>query len=78
MQRKQVKVKGWKKFGLVVLYGVGAPALSYTMAALGADVAHVMPKPVNGDWKIAVGIAAAIVVVSTISSVISRISARAH
>jgi hypothetical protein len=78
MQQRQTNFKGWKKFGTVVLYGVGAPALSYTMAALGADVAHVMPKPVEGDWKIAVGIAAAIVVVAAVSSVISRISARAR
>jgi hypothetical protein len=78
MQQRQTNFKGWKKFGRVVLYGVGAPALSYTIAALGADVAHVMPKPVEGDWKIAVGIAAAIVVVGGVSSVISRISARAR
>ena len=78
MQQRQTNFKGWKKFGRVVLYGVGAPALSYTMAALGADVAHVMPRPVEGDWKIVVGIAAAIVVVAAVSSVISRISARAR
>jgi hypothetical protein len=76
MQHGQANSRGWKKVGLVFLYGVGAPALSYTMAAIGADVAHAMPRPAKGDWKIAAGIAAIIVVVAAISSAISRIPAR--
>jgi hypothetical protein len=64
MQRQQTKTRGWKKVGLVLLYGIGAPSLSYTVAALGADAAHAMPKPAEGDWKIAVGV---LVVVITLA-----------
>src|SRR5579863_3601181 len=63
MQYGQANFRRWGKVGRVLLYGVGAPALSYTIAALGADVARAMPKPVEGDWKIAVGIMAAIMAI---------------
>jgi hypothetical protein len=76
MQYRQANFRGWKKAGRVLLYGVGAPVLSYTIAALGADAARAMPKPVEGDWRIAVGIMAAIVAMSAIASTISRIRAK--
>ncbi len=78
MQYGRANPKGWKKVALVFLYGVGAPALSYTMAAIGADVAHAMPRPAEGDWKIAIGIGAIIVVIAAISSAISRITPKAR
>ncbi len=53
MQHRRSRPKGWGKFGRAVLYGVGAPALSYTLAAFGVRVTHLMPKPATGDWKIA-------------------------
>jgi hypothetical protein len=73
MQHRQAEFRGWKKVGRVLLYGVGAPALSYTVAVLGADVARAMPKPAEGDWKIAVGIVAVILAIGAIASTISRI-----
>lgn len=69
MRYGQIRFKGWNRIGRVFLYGVGAPALSYTVAAIGADVAHAMPKPVEGDWKISVAIAVLISVVSIASSI---------
>jgi hypothetical protein len=76
MQYGQSSARRWKRVGLVLLYGVGAPTLSYTMAALGADVARVMPKPFKGDWKIAVGIVVALIGFSAIGSGISHIRDR--
>ena len=73
MQYRQSAIKGWRKVGRVLLYGVCAPALSYTIAALGADVAHAIPKPVEGDWKIAVGIAGTIIAIAVLSSAISKL-----
>jgi hypothetical protein len=73
MQYGQTISRRWKRAGLVLLYGVGAPTLTYTLAALGADVARAMPKPAEGDWKIAVGILVAIVAIGVIASTISRI-----
>ncbi|MGD0324894.1 MAG: hypothetical protein ABSD45_14275 [Terriglobia bacterium] len=67
MQRQQTKTQGWKKVGLVLLYGIGAPSLSYTVAALGADAAHAMPKPAEGDWKIALAVVVVIVTLSLLS-----------
>jgi len=76
MQYRQTDLRGWRKVGRVFLYGVGAPALSYAMAVLGADVARAMPKPVEGDWKIAVGIVATIMAIGVIGSAISKIRAK--
>jgi len=76
MQYRQTKFTGWKKAGRALFYGVGAPALSYTLAALGADAAHAMPKPVSGDWKIAVGLVAIILVISLVGSLLSKIKSR--
>jgi MFS family permease len=74
MQYRQTRFRGWKKVGRVLLYGVGAPALSDTIAALGADVAHAMPKPVQGDWKIAVGFMALIYVIGITRSIHSWVT----
>jgi len=76
MQYRQKDFTGWKKAGRVLLYGIGAPTLSYTLAVLGADVARAMPKPIPGDWKIAVGIMAIIIAMSFIGSTIARIRAK--
>lgn len=78
MQYRQTRFKVWKKVGRVLWYGVGGPALSYTLAALGADAAHAMPKPVAGDWKIAVGLVAAVILIGSISSLISGIGKRRY
>jgi hypothetical protein len=76
MQYRQVEFKGWRKAGRVLLYGVGAPTLSYTVGALGADVAHAMPKPAEGDWKVAVAIMAGMFAISGIVSTIARVRAK--
>jgi hypothetical protein len=76
MQYRQVDFRGWRKAGRALLYGVGAPALSYTIGALGADVAHAMPKPAEGDWKVAVAIMAVLFAISGIVSTIARIRAK--
>ena len=76
MQYRQTDFRGLKKVGRVLLYGVGAPALSYTIAALGADIAHAMPKPSKGDWKIVVSIVAVILVINAISAVTSFIQTK--
>jgi uncharacterized protein DUF6804 len=60
----------WQKFGRAVLYGIGAPALSYTLAALSVDAARALPRPASGDWKIAV------VVTAIIASIVSYLKAR--
>lgn len=71
MQYRQTATRGWGKVGRVFLYGVGAPALSYTAAAIGVNIAHAMPKPAEGDWKIAVGLVAFVVAISLLGSALS-------
>lgn len=71
MQYKQTEPKGWKKFGQVLLYGIGAPMLSYAIAAFGANVTHNMPKPATGDWKIGFIL---ILIIPTIAIIISIFS----
>ncbi len=71
MQYKQSGSRGWKKFGQVLLYGIGAPMLSYTLAAFGADVTHNMPRPASGDWKIGLIL---ILIIPTIAILISIFS----
>jgi hypothetical protein len=60
---------GWGKIGKILLYGVGAPALSYPLAALASDAAHAMPTPARGDWKLAVGLTGVFFVIGIIGSV---------
>jgi len=52
MQYRQTKSKGWGRFGKILLYGIGAPILASVIAYFVANVAHNMPKPATGDWKI--------------------------
>ena len=68
MQYKQAESKGWKKFGQVFLYGIGAPVLSYALAAFGANVIHGMPRPTTGDWKIGLIL---ILIIPTIAILVS-------
>ena len=75
MQCRQTTTRGWGKVGRVLLYGVGAPTLSYTVAAIGADIAHAMPKPVQGDWKVAVGLMALFLFISLLGWVSSWLRA---
>lgn len=75
MQCRQTATRGWGKVGRVFLYGVGAPALSYTVAAIGADIAHAMPKPVQGDWKVAVGLMVLFLFISLLGSAFSWLRA---
>ena len=62
---------GWGKFGRVLLYGVGAPALSYPLAALASDAARAMPTPAHGDWKVAVGLVALFFLIAVVGSAAS-------
>lgn len=52
MQYNQNLSKGWKKILKVLLYGLIMPAISYSLAAIGASIIHNMPKPAFKDWKI--------------------------
>ena len=47
-------IKTLKKVGSVILYGFGGPALSFPIAAYGAELFHNLPRPASGDWKIVV------------------------
>jgi hypothetical protein len=77
MQYRQKAFNGWKKLWRVFVFGVGAPAVSYTIAALGADAAHAIPKPAEGDWKVAVGLIAIVLVIGCIGSLISKMKGKA-
>ena len=77
MQWRQTEFTGWRRFWRVVLFGVGAPAVSYSIAALGADAAHAIPKPLEGDWKVAVGLVTIGLVISFIISIISHMKRKA-
>lgn len=57
MQYKQDSSKGWKRFGKILLYGIGAPGLASLIAYTVAEIAHNMPRPITGDWKIGIGFA---------------------
>ncbi|MFH0887720.1 MAG: YrzE family protein [Planctomycetota bacterium] len=52
MQYKQIESRGWKKFGQILLYCVGAPMLSCILSSLLIFITYRMPKPIEGDWKI--------------------------
>jgi len=67
MQYGQIASKGWSKFGRILLYGLGAPALSYAVASIGVELTHRMPKPVPGDWKIALAGAAILLAIGVTS-----------
>ena len=73
MQYKQIESKGWKKFGQVLLYGIGAPILAYTLAAFCANVTHNMPRPATGDWKIGLILIFIIPIIAFIVSIFSWI-----
>lgn len=73
MQYKQTKSKGWGRFGKVLLYGIGAPILASVIAYFVANVAHNMPKPVVGDWKIGIGLILIIPTIALIVYIFSRI-----
>lgn len=76
MRYKQTWSSGWKKFGLVLLYGIGAPILSYTIAAFGADITHNMPRPTSGDWKIGLILVLIIPTIAILISIFSWIKKR--
>ncbi|HUY14054.1 MAG TPA: hypothetical protein VMX16_10570 [Terriglobia bacterium] len=69
MQYRQTRWRGWGRAGRVILFGVGAPTLSFAIAAVGVSIVHAMPKPVPGDWKLAVIIAAVVLLIWSASSV---------
>jgi hypothetical protein len=73
MQYGQTRFKGWRKAGRILLYGVAAPALSYAIAALAAIVAHSMPRPSQGDWKIELGLATFVAIITATIWIHSRI-----
>jgi len=71
--RQTGRPKGWRKFGQVLLYGVGVPAIAYTVAVFGADVARTMPKPLEGDWKVAVGLTTVLLAIGLGNSIFSAL-----
>jgi hypothetical protein len=76
MQYRQMRSRGWKKFGLVLLYGIGAPILSYSIAAFGADIIHNMPRPSSGDWKIVLFLVLIIFIIAVLIWIFSWIKKR--
>lgn len=76
MQYQQTKWRGWGKVGRVVLFGLGAPALSYSIAIVGVGIVHMMPKPVPGDWKVAVILAGIVLVIWIVASIRGWLKAR--
>jgi hypothetical protein len=52
------------KFWRVILYGLLAPALAFSVAAISASFTHALPKPAAGDWKIGLAIGGGFAVLS--------------
>jgi hypothetical protein len=52
------------KFWRVMLYGLLAPALAFSVAAISASFTHALPKPTPGDWKIGLAISGGFAVLS--------------
>ncbi|MBI3666358.1 MAG: hypothetical protein HY236_09060 [Acidobacteria bacterium] len=64
MRYGQSAVRGVGKFGRVLLYGIVLPSLSFGVAAVSASITHSLPKPTPGDWKIGLGLTAALITIS--------------
>lgn len=73
MQYGQTKSRGWGRFGKVLLYGIGAPVLSFFIAGWVADITHNMPRPTAGDWKIGIGLILVIPTIALIAHIFSWI-----
>ncbi len=73
MQYSQTKSHGWKKFKQVLIYGIGAPILSYFIAVVCANITHKMPRPISGDWKLGLILIFIIPLISILISVFSWI-----
>lgn len=52
------------KFWRVILYGLLAPALAFSVAAISASFTHALPKPTASDWKIGLAITGGFAVLS--------------
>ena len=73
MQHKQTESKGWRRLGKILLYGIGAHILAGLIANFIVAIAHNMPRPVAGDWKIGIGLIFIIPAVVLIVSIFSWI-----
>lgn len=73
MQYRQTVSKGWKNFGKVLLFGIGAPMLSNILAFFGASVTHNLPRPTAGDWKIGLILALILPIIGILVSIVSWI-----
>jgi len=73
MQYSQTESHGWKKFKQIIIYGIGAPILSYFIAVICANITHRMPRPISGDWKLGLIFIFIIPVISILASVFSWI-----
>lgn len=73
MQHKQTESRGWKKFGQILLFGIGAPVLAWALAYFGANITHNIPKGKPGEAKIVLIIIGIIVSVGVIISFFSWI-----
>jgi len=71
MQHKQIESRGWRRFGQVLLFGIGAPALAWALAYFGANITHNMPKGKPGEVKIVLIIIGIIVGIGIIISIFS-------
>lgn len=69
MQYRQTKWSGWGRVGRVVLFGLGAPILSCGIADAGVGIVHMIPKPVPGDWKVAVILAGIVLLIWIATSI---------
>jgi len=71
MQYKQIESRGWRRFGQVLLFGIGAPILAWALAYFGANITHNMPKGKPGEAKIVLIIIGIIVGIGIIISIFS-------
>jgi hypothetical protein len=58
MQFQQHQVSGGKRFWKVIWYGILFPMFAFALARIAAAIAHNLPKPSAGDWKIGIALMA--------------------
>jgi hypothetical protein len=71
MRYGELQPKGWRRVGWVLLYGFGAPILSYSLAATGALITRLLPWPAVGDWRFFAGVVAILVSIQLLGTLAS-------
>lgn len=78
MQYGQTEYKNWGRTWRVLFYGIGAPILSWGLAAIATSITHHMPKPISGDWKIGLILISIFPAIGAIVALASWIKGRMH